>query len=144
MGKKSIIMVTLILFCAAGLMAGSVPDVIQMDNKAYSKHKKGIASFTHAKHVNDYKIGCGECHHDDKGTPLTALKEGDSVQGCIECHPKPGQLKGKKAKGLSKAEKLQYHANAVHDNCIKCHRAYNKKNKTKAAPYTCKKCHPKK
>ena len=39
------------------------------------------------------------------------------------------------------AEKLAYHANALHENCISCHKAYNKENKTKAAPSSCTKCH---
>ena len=35
-------------------------------------------------------------------------------------------------------------AEAIHANCISCHKDYNKKNKTKAAPQSCTKCHPKK
>lgn len=131
------------LFLAGGICAATkVPDEIQM--KSDYEHKKSITVFTHAKHVNDYKINCGECHHDDQGKPLNNLKEGDDVQKCIECHKKPGELKGKKAKGLSKKEKREYHANAVHDNCKGCHRKHNKENKTKAAPTKCTDCHPKK
>ncbi len=132
------------LFVAAALQAGTtVSDVIKMQNKIYESHEKGIVEFTHKKHFTDYGAGCGDCHHDDKGQPLTDLKEGDDVQGCAECHSKPGELKGRDARGKSKAEKLEYHANALHDNCKDCHREYNKKNKTKAAPTTCTKCHPK-
>ena len=39
---------------------------------------------------------------------------------------------------------MEYHAEALHENCISCHKDYNKKNKTKAAPQSCTKCHPKK
>ncbi len=119
-------------------------DVITMDNKTYKKHKKGIVSFSHKKHTTDYKIGCGECHHDASGKALTGLKDGDNVQGCIECHKKPGYITGKKAQGLDKKQKREFHANAIHDNCIDCHKKYNRKNKTKAAPQTCSNCHPKK
>jgi hypothetical protein len=130
------------VFVAAGTYAGTtVSDNVQM--KAPYEHKKGIVTFSHQKHVTDYKIGCGDCHHDDKGQPLTNLKAGDDVKNCFECHNKPGELKGKKAKGLSKAEKRAYHANALHENCIDCHKGYNKKNKTKAAPTKCTACHPK-
>lgn len=130
------------LFVAAGAYAGTtVPETVQM--KASYEHSKGIVTFSHQKHTTDYKIGCGECHHDDKGQPLTDLKAGDEVKSCFECHKKPGELKGKKAKGLSKAEKLAYHANALHENCVDCHKDYNKKNKTKAAPTKCTACHPK-
>ena len=131
------------LFVAAGIYAGTTaPDVIPMENKAYA-HKKGIVQFTHKKHYTEYKAGCGECHHDADNKPLNNLKEGDPVQSCFECHNKPGEIKGKAAKGLSKKDKLAYHANALHDNCKGCHKDYNKKNNTKAAPTTCTKCHPK-
>ena len=107
------------LFITAGIYAGTkVPDVIKMENKAYKKHKKSIMMFSHKKHIEEYKAGCGECHHDDKGKPLDNLKEGDNVQNCIECHKKPGERpKGKGAPKLSKKERLAYHAEAIHYNC---------------------------
>ena len=52
--------------------------------------------------------------------------------------------KNKKKIKYKKAEKLQWHAEAIHDNCRGCHRAFNKKYKPKKAPTTCTKCHPKK
>lgn len=131
------------LFLVAGLYAGTkIQDEFQM-NSPY-KHKKSLPTFSHKKHIGDYKLNCGECHHNDKGEPLKDLKEGDNVQKCFECHKKPGELKGKKAKGLSKKEKREYHANAVHENCLGCHRKYNKEKKTKDAPTKCTDCHPKK
>lgn len=129
------------LLLAAGIQAASAPAEIMMNSY---EHKRKLIPFTHEKHAVDYKIGCGECHHDDKGKPLSDLKDGDPVQKCFECHNKPGELKGKKARGLSKAEKLAYHANAVHENCVTCHKKHNKENKTKAAPQKCVDCHPKK
>ena len=104
------------------------------------------------KHPDLYKLGCGECHHEDedgKSKPLTDLKEGDEVKNCIECHKIADYIKGKKAKGLTKKQKREYHANAIHDNCKGCHKKFNKKMKLKAkdegaAPTTCKQCHPKK
>jgi len=149
------------LFIIASIYAGTeVKDVIQMENKAYKKHKESILVFTHKKHMAEYaeknpdlyKNGCGECHHeekDGKSVPLKDLKEGDEVKNCIECHKIPEYIKGKKAKGLTKEQKREYHTNAVHDNCKGCHRMFNKakglKSKDKgAAPNTCKTCHPKK
>ena len=131
------------LFVAAGIYAATAPDVIELNQPAY-KHKKGIVAFSHKKHTEEYKATCGDCHHDAEGKPLVNLKDGDDVKGCFECHNKPGELKGKKAKGLSDKEQRAYHANALHENCKGCHKDYNKKNKTKAAPTTCSKCHPKK
>ncbi|MFP4477550.1 MAG: cytochrome c3 family protein [Desulfatibacillaceae bacterium] len=145
------IILAAVMFVAAGLYAQDCPDVIKMKNPAYEEHTKGIVEFTHTKHYKDYGIGCGDCHHDDKGQPLTGLKEGDDVQDCIECHSKPGEmprdvkkeLRQKKAsrEEIAKAE-LDYHAEAIHANCITCHRDHNKEHKTRAAPTTCSKCHP--
>jgi formylmethanofuran dehydrogenase subunit D len=130
------------LFLVAGINAGTkAPDEIQI-NDAF-KHKKGIVTFTHKKHITEHKLACAECHHDDKGKPRTDLKEGDAVKKCFECHNKPGEVKGKAAKGLSKEEKLAYIGNAMHENCVGCHRKYNRDNKTKAAPTKCSTCHPK-
>ncbi|MBT3310997.1 MAG: cytochrome c3 family protein [Desulfobacterales bacterium] len=138
------------LFVPVGSYAGTeVSDIITMENKAYKSHDKGIVLFTHKKHIDEYKAGCGECHHDENNKPLNNLKIGDDVQNCIECHKEPEYIKGKAAKGLSKEDKRKYHANAIHDNCKECHRAFNKKKGFKskdkgAAPTTCKSCHPKK
>ncbi len=123
-----------------------LPDdaVIPMDNEAYDKHKKPIVQFTHYAHYTDYGIGCGQCHHDEDGAPLTDLTMEDEVQGCIECHPKPSERpKGKGAPDLTESERLEYHAEALHDNCKGCHDDYNKKNNTRAAPTSCSKCHAK-
>ena len=111
--------------------------------KAPYEHKEKVIPFTHQKHVMDHKIACGECHHDENGKPLTNLKEGDDVQSCFECHNNPGEIKGREAKGLSQAEKLAYHGNALHENCVGCHRQYNREMKKKLAPQTCTDCHPK-
>jgi hypothetical protein len=142
LGIAIIFFIASIGFTMAAYAGTTVPDDIKME--APYKHRESILVFTHRKHIDEYKIACGECHHDDKGKPLTNLKEGDDVKPCFDCHNKPGELKGRKARGLSKEEKLAYQANAVHENCIDCHRKYNRENKTKAAPQTCKDCHPKK
>jgi Class III cytochrome C family len=119
-------------------------DVITMENPAYLEHKKSIVLFTHKKHVEEYKITCGKCHHDKEGKPLDDLKENDKMDTCISCHTKLGQApRPKNKKKLSQKEKLEYHAEAIHRNCIKCHKEYNKENNTKAAPSNCSKCHPK-
>ena len=134
------------MFFATGIYAGTaVQDVIKMENKAYAKHKKSIVMFSHKKHIEEYKAGCGECHHDADGKALDNLKIGDDVQNCIECHKKPSERpKGKDAPKLTKQQKLEYHAEAIHMNCKDCHKKFNKETGTKAAPTTCAKCHPKK
>ena len=158
MGKKRlavwIVAGIAVLFIASAIYAGTeVPDVIKMENPAYKERKRGIVEFTHKKHMEEYaekdpdlfENGCGVCHHDDNGKPLKDLKIGDDVQTCIECHKKPAERpKGRNAPKLSKEERLEYHAEALHYNCRGCHRQFNRKHNTKAAPTTCAKCHPKK
>jgi hypothetical protein len=154
MGKKILLIAWIVgmatLFVAAGLYAGNkMEDVIKMQDPAYTEREYKTVSFEHKKHIDEYKIACGECHHEDKdgkAVPLTNLKEGDNVKRCIECHKKPGYIKGKKARGLSGKEKREYHANAIHDNCKDCHKEFNKKKGLKpkdkgAAPTNCKGCH---
>jgi hypothetical protein len=160
MNKRCLVTLVLVviatLFVVAGIYAGTqVQDEIKMENKAYAKHTKSIVTFSHLKHSKEYveqnpdlyKSGCGECHHDKDNKPLTNLKEGDDVQNCIECHKKPGNMTGKEAKDLSKEQKREYHANAIHDNCKGCHKLFNKNKNLKlkdpgVAPVTCKQCHP--
>lgn len=141
------VLIAATLLCAAT----DVPDVITMQNDY--EHTEGIIQFSHAKHTTEYKATCGDCHHDADGKPLKDLKAGDPVQKCIECHKKPGEVtkelkkewKDKKIKRQERKKlELEFHAEALHENCQACHRDYNKKNKTKAAPTTCVKCHPKK
>jgi Class III cytochrome C family len=147
----------LTLFVTVGIYAATdVKDIIPMDNKAYEKHTKGIVEFSHKKHAEEYaksnpdlyKNGCGECHHDDQAKPLSALKAGDDVQSCVDCHKDTTKIP--KDKKLSKEEKIkQYHKYALHENCKGCHKSFNKakglkKKDPKAAPTDCKTCHPKK
>lgn len=138
------------LAAASLLWAGTtVEDQFTMKTKEYTKHTYHPVPFTHKKHHEDYKIGCGECHHDADGKALE-LSLGDDVQRCIECHDKPGKAPRQKGKKLTKKEKLAYHAEALHGNCIACHKDVNKAFKKKAkdkkakgpAPTSCKKCHP--
>ena len=164
MNKKLLVLVIVVsaaLFAAGGILAKTVPDIIRLEDPAYKEHKKGVVEFTHGKHQKEYaekypeyyKNGCGECHHDKDNKPLSSLKEGDDVQKCIDCHKIPSEVPAKlkkewREKKIKKAErkkmKLEYHAEALHDNCRGCHRKYNKKYKpAKKAPTTCAKCHPK-
>ncbi len=141
------------VFIAAGIYASTnVQNVIELKTGEYAKHKKGIVKFEHRKHQQDYKqkypklykASCGECHHDQDHKPLVNLKENDNVKKCIECHKKPAHIEGKKAKGLSKQQKREYHANALHDNCKGCHKKFKKMTGKKSAPISCKACHPSK
>jgi hypothetical protein len=151
--KRLSVMVGLSLLLAVGMAVAGTQfvDVITMENKqAYDEHKQGIVSFTHKKHTEEYKIGCGDCHHDKDGKPLT-LKAGDDVKPCLDCHVK-GKADKKALASLPAAERkkaeLKFHYDAIHENCQGCHEKFNiekagDKNKG-PAPVACVKCHPKK
>jgi len=156
MKRRSLILVAAVfgfatLFAAVVVAGTTVEDVITFKPIAgEGKYQDRTVTFSHTKHHEEYNIGCGECHHDENGKALTNLKVGDNVQKCIECHSKPGEvatdekMKWRKEKISRKDQKkmsLEYHAEALHENCIECHKDYNKKNKTKAAPQACTQCH---
>ncbi len=146
-----------VLFFVAGIYAAA-PDVVKL-KKDYES-TKGVVEFHHKKHAEDYTQQypdlypnkCGECHHDQDHKPLADLSPDGPVKACIECHKKPGEVPKEvknewRAKKIKKEEKqklkLEYHAEAVHENCKRCHKAFNKKYKPKKAPTTCTQCHPK-
>jgi hypothetical protein len=131
-----------LLLCsfATTIYAGTTFPIIAPMNEPSYAHKKKIVQFTHKKHVSEYQLKCGDCHHDKAGHPVT-LKHGDNVDRCITCHSKPGEIKGKKAKGMSNSDKRSYHANALHDNCLGCHKELKKSGKNQKAPTSCNKCH---
>jgi hypothetical protein len=161
MNKKCLIFAAVLmvapLFILPGAFAGKdVKDTVTFDNPAYGKHKEAVVTFNHKKHSGKYydeypelyESTCGECHHDKENQKLVDLKLGDDVQNCIECHKKADYIKGKAGRGLSKKQKREYHANALHDNCKDCHKKYNKARKLKPAsegyaPSTCVTCHAK-
>ncbi len=117
--------------------------IIKMEDPSY-KHKKPIVAFTHSTHIEKYQITCGSCHHDDTGAPLDNITLESAVDKCVACHNKPGEKpKGKDAPKLTPAEEIAYHAEALHQNCIKCHKESNKKTGQKTAPTSCNKCHAK-
>jgi cytochrome c553 len=155
MRRKSVVFSVLVavacLFFAAGLYA-AVKDVVKINMKDCPV-TKGDVPFSHKKHSEDYtkayaklyEKGCGQCHHDAKGQPLKDLKADSKVQACIECHKKCGEApKGKDAPKLDKKQKLEYVSEAFHEDCIGCHKAFNKEFAPKKAPVTCNDCHPKK
>lgn len=93
MRKKSLVLSSAIaviatFFIVAGIFADTLgPDVVRMETKGYEKHERGIVEFQHNKHVVEFNLNCGECHHDQDGKPLDSFNMGDkSPKSCIECH----------------------------------------------------------
>jgi predicted SprT family Zn-dependent metalloprotease len=131
------------LFCIPAWAGTDVADTFDINTEEVKNRKKGppkfkLVRFTHQKHTQDYEISCGDCHHDASNQALD-LKPGDSVQRCVECHTKLTKDK-KNRKDIMVLE------NAMHDNCISCHKAFNKeqgdpKGMKGPAPASCGKCH---
>ena len=142
--KKGSLLVMLgivVLFAAASIHAGTeVADVIKMENKAYTEHKKGIVEFTHKKHADHKDISCSDCHHVYKDGK-NVWKEGDDVQKCEACHKEVG----KPPKGMKKAEKIKkYQKYAIHANCKGCHKKMiDKESEMGKKLRKCSGCHPK-
>lgn len=129
-----------------------IVEVIAMNEPSY-EHKKPIVSFSHKKHFTDYKVSCGDCHHDSDGQPLADLEPGEDVEQCIACHDKPGEMPKAEKKALKKlppeealSMEMAYHAEALHTNCRDCHKAWNKEHGKRGkdgAPTSCTACHAK-
>ncbi len=144
-------MLVVAVVAAAGLLMAADgadgADVIKMKSALWKKHKKTIVTFSHKKHSADYKLSCTECHHVYENGKNT-WKEGDKVQKCTECHKVAlTPQKDKEAyQKLKKKEKKNAYYWAIHENCVKCHKKFKKKDKVKykKIPTVCAKCHPKK
>ena len=128
---------------AKSALPAGMPGVITMKNeKAFKQHRMGIVDFDHQKHAADkpegYGLGCGDCHHDENGEPLTDLKPGDPVQSCYACHDKDGRPRRDPAMSQEewKKEELTYYYGAIHESCMGCHK------KMGAGPVSCTECHP--
>lgn len=141
----SCVIVTMV--SAGSLFAGTeVADELVMDYNKYTQRKYEppqyeVFVFTHKKHNVDYDISCGDCHHDKEGNPLNDLKMGDNVQNCVECHTELQKTKENR-KSILLLE------NAIHENCVVCHKATNikagdPKGRKGPAPVACTACHVK-
>ena len=75
--------------------------------------KYGQVTFTHMRHLEDYGIDCGDCHHED-------LEGG--LSKCTNCHEPPKE--------------------ALHKNCQGCHKELKKEGKN-TGPVGCRECHVK-
>jgi len=73
----------------------------------------GRVTFSHTKHVEDYGIVCGSCHHEDRKGGMAK---------CTHCH-KPVKT-------------------ALHKNCQGCHTKLKDEGKP-TGPLKCKECHVK-
>lgn len=72
----AVVLATAFLLSATGItVAADFPESIQLNEPAYA-HTKGIITFSHAKHVDEYKAFNKK--NNTKDAPTT----------CTKCHPK--------------------------------------------------------
>lgn len=104
---------------------------------------RGPVTFTHEKHVKEYKLECGQCHHDGSGDPLTDMESDEEIDRCTDCHDQEGLLRGQALDDASPDEVLEHYPNAMHQLCISCHKEHNNRTHTLSANEACRGCHEK-
>ncbi len=115
-----------------GVLAGFILSLLMVSG-AFAKEvitydvPYGKVTFTHKKHIENYKIDCLKCHH-------TWKKGETSGKLCKDCH--------KATKEASKAGKEIIAKDAYHKSCKGCHDDLKKANKP-TGPAGCTQCHVK-
>lgn len=111
-----------------GVLAGFILSLLMVSG-AFAKDvitydvPYGKATFTHKKHIDNYKVDCLKCHH--------TWKKGETTgKLCKECHKAKTE-----GKVLSAKE-------AFHKSCKGCHDDLKKANKP-TGPAGCNQCHVK-
>ncbi len=140
-----------VLAVGAAVAQQTVPELIEFDGAVdgggtkdiYRSAYTGPVKFQHAKHVEDYGAGCGDCHHDSDFEPIES-HDPDETYSCSECHEEEGLIRGPIAENdASDSDLIAYRANALHLQCIGCHRQYNDEKKVVRVPESCITCHAK-
>jgi hypothetical protein len=132
----------------SGVSGEKIQDVITYDGSptggatqsVYPSVYTGKVVFSHEKHVEKYGAGCGDCHHDDSGEPLESPAP-DEVNGCVDCHSEEGLVRGPIQENEMGEDMISQRPNALHQQCIGCHKVFNNKKKFVSAPEACRGCH---
>jgi len=139
------------LLIGAAVAQQTVPELIDFDGAVdgggtkdvYRSTYTGSVKFQHAKHVENYGAVCGDCHHDSDFEPIESY-DPDETYSCSECHDEEGLIRGPIAENdVLDSDLITYRANAIHMQCIGCHKRYNDKKHLVQAPESCITCHTK-
>ena len=117
------------LMVLTGSLLRAQPDRIVLDSsKVPGKKQRPAVMFPHNRHI-EIELPCKDCHHfyqDGKNIlDESKLEEGNQDIRCSACHGPRSRLN------------LQ---EAFHDQCMGCHKRYQKENK-KTGPRYCGGCH---
>ena len=95
----------------------------------------GPVKFSHADHVREYGLSCIDCHH-------TLESEDEEVEEhCRDCHAESGFIRGKQAEELDEDELIEHYLNALHAQCINCHKEKKIEDRKRKIPVGCTQCH---
>jgi hypothetical protein len=119
------------------MTADDVPEVFNysFDEVDSIKIYAGPVVFSHAKHVTDYGLSCNACHH------TLENEEMEVEEHCSDCHTEPGFVRGKEAEELSEDELIEHYLNALHVQCIGCHKQKKIETRQRKIPVGCTQCH---
>jgi hypothetical protein len=95
----------------------------------------GPVVFTHADHVKKYGLSCIACHH------TLEAEDAEVEEHCQDCHAKPGFVRGKEAEVLDEDELIEHYLNALHTQCINCHKEKKIEDRKRKIPIGCTQCH---
>ncbi len=139
------------LAIGAAVAQQTIPEVIDFDGATdkgdsrdtYRSIYSGSVKFTHSKHVQDYGAVCGDCHHNSDFEPINS-HDPDETYACGECHDEEGLIRGPIAENdASDSDLIAHRSNALHLQCIGCHKLYNELNQVVRVPESCITCHAK-
>jgi hypothetical protein len=150
---KTVIAILTILNIAALISAdqSEIPEIIDFTGRTntkaalvdYPTRFEGPVRFSHKKHVESYGAGCGDCHHDSELYPIEVYDPSETYS-CEECHYDRGLVRGPKIENnMSEADQLMHRPNAIHAQCLGCHKKFNKEKHLVVAPEACISCHKK-
>jgi len=131
-GYKLLTMMVAALWVFAVSPLGAQPDKIVFDPlKTFGKSKRPGVALHHNRHV-EAGLSCKDCHHvyenGENVLDESTLEEGNQGIRCSTCHGPNFRI------GLKQA---------FHDQCIGCHKRFQKEKK-KTGPRYCGQCHIKK
>ena len=134
---SSFFLISIVLANSQMASTGDVPDVFEytFPEVAPIKIYSGPVTFDHAGHVNKIGLTCNACHH------TLAPQETEVEEHCSDCHGQPGFIRGKEAASLPEEELIEHYLNALHAQCIGCHKQKKLEDRSQNIPIGCTQCH---
>jgi len=141
--------VILLAFSISVGAENDIPKVIEFDGAEgggqtedlFPAMYSGKVAFGHTQHMEEYGLGCGDCHHDDTMEPIESYDSSESFS-CGDCHAEDGLVRGPIAEiETSESDLIEHKANVMHMLCVGCHMDYNSEIHSVQAPVSCRFCH---